>query len=199
MDPMVRHASDPAPLIPGTLLRFRWPSDPSDTEVIRSTVQESGRGLFVLEAPMPAGGTTVKVLAEAYYPEDVRASYFENMDPFRKADSSMGRLIVVSTLDLKGTIQVGSGVGSFFGYIDLTSPMLDEIRRNNRNANSRLKRNASREYWMQERENLREAEEAKVFDEWAEAYTHMYLEGAKYGRTPEHGGAVWKQNVQPRR
>lgn len=200
MDPLVRYKNDPAPLIPGTLLRFRWPSDPHDTEAVRSRVQERGRGLFVLEAPMPAGGTPVKVLAECYYPDELRVHYRrEGLDPFREADARMGRLVCVNTLPLRGTTRIGKGHGSFHGYTRLTEGMVLELRRNNRNARAELKRSSVGSYRKLELRDALDADDEEVYDEWSEAYAQAYIEGGTYAVNPEHGGRIWRHNVIHRR
>lgn len=195
MDPLVRHKHDPAPLIPGTLVRFRWPSDSHDTEVIRSRVQERGRGLFVLEAPRTMAGTPVRVLAECYYGDEIHPSYWKQLDPFRTEDARMGRLVCITTLPLRGTQSIGTGFGSFNGYIRLIPGMVREIRRNNRNARSHLKRQTVASYRAQEMRNRRAEEEEPIYEEWAERYAQAYIEGGTYAVHPEHGGRIWRHNV----
>ena len=196
MDPMVRYPHDPAPLIPGSLHRFRWPRDSHDTEVIRREIQDRGRGLFVLEHARTVAGTPLKVLAEAYYGDEIRPGYFQNLDSARQEDARMGRLVIVAVLPLRGTFRVGKGLGSFPAYLWLTGDMIEEIRRNNRSARSDLKRQSSAVHRRQALEDIQRQKDERVLDEFAEDHVARDLEVLKYAVDPEHGGAIWRHNVR---
>jgi hypothetical protein len=90
---------------------------------VRSEIAEEGRGLFVVAL----GGTGIRALVEAYYPEDIRSEYAARaLDRFRRCDFEQGRLVVVSEL---------------FKWVgELHPARILEVRRNARNARSHLKR-----------------------------------------------------------
>lgn len=179
-DPHIQHPHDPAPYVPGSPNRFRWPDphDP-DVEAIRRGVQEEGRGLYVLLAPWGDG----KCLVEAYYPEGVRDLFASTrLDPFRKTDLQEGRLVVVGIPRLRETIKVGKGLGSFrvMSPAGVTATMLEEIRENNRNARAHLRRNAPASYLKQEINDAIAAREQEAYDRWADFYYDAWLQTRKF-------------------
>jgi hypothetical protein len=104
--------------------------------------------------------------------------------------------VVVSTLSLRGTTRVGGkSRGSFFAYTRLTDDMVREVRRNNRNARSELRRQSTAGARAAELRDRHAKDEQPIFDQWAEMYEHAWLEGQKYALSPEHGGAVWRHNI----
>lgn len=177
MDPLVRHQNDPPPLIPGTTARFRWPEagDP-DVARIRERVQERGRSLFVLRLPMGP----LKVLAEAYYPDELRPAMWEQLDPARRSDWQNGRLVVLATIPVQGSLRIGQGKGGVYAIHHVTDPMLDEIRRNNRNARQDLKRHSSASARKLALEDAVASQEKAVYDEWSDLYEAAYRESLEY-------------------
>jgi len=179
-DPMIRDRHDAPPLVPGSAIRFKWPQPfDSDVEKVRTGVQERGRGLFVLRAPFGEA----KCLVEAYYPHEITANYAESvLDPLRFADMRQGRLIVVGNPRFRETMKVGEGVGSFrvLGPKGVTPTLLEEVRRNNRNARSHLKRNANPMYAKQELNDIIHQREQEAFDRWEDFYADAWKQTVKF-------------------
>lgn len=175
-DPLIRSYADRPPLVPGSLTRFRWP-EPGDPEVrmIRERVQESGKGLYILRAPYP----DAKVLVEAHYPNGMRPHYIDNhLDPYRKEDVQMGRLVVVRVFDdIKPPDQ------------PLDMRHIREIRRNNRNARGDLRRQSSGHARRLALEDRRRKEEQPVFDRWNSFVKQAKADTRKFAATPHVGPA----------
>jgi len=170
-DRHVRYPDDPGPLWPGRPdLRFTL-VDRSDPDLIRlrQDVQEEGRGLFVARA----GGTGVKCLLEAYYPEDIRPAYADKqLDRYRLAEFKMGRLVVIARHF------------NWFGEIDPV--MLDQMRRNNRNARKDLRRSHSpTDHRLALERDLAEKEKA-AYDAFEDFYTHAMIDTHKFAMAKKH-------------
>jgi hypothetical protein len=181
MDPHIRYPHDPAPVVPGAkpeaavertrpvyisreeILRFSWPDryDP-DVQRIRTEVAEGGKGLYI----MRMGGTGVKAVVEAYYPEDIREKYFlKNLNRFQKTDYCMGRLVAVNVL---------------FQYVGEIHPAhILEIRRNHRNARADLKRSHDFESYVAALHEEEERRIAPALGRWSDFYTDAYSETVK--------------------
>jgi len=166
------------PWIPGLAARFEW-ADPDDPDIatLRAEAQDGGPHLFILYTPVTLHASRVKVLAEAYYPADMQAATWEMLDPRQHADWQDGRLIVISTVPLKGTFRTnGNRPGSVNAFFRLTTDMMEELRRNNRNARRELKRKASAVYHKQELKSAIEEHERKAAEnsEFADAMVSAY-------------------------
>lgn len=175
-DPLIRNYHDRPPLVPGSLTRFRWPDEwDEEVRMIRERVQERGRGLYLLKAPYP----DAKVLVEAHYPLGMRDTYIEHhLDPFRKEDVRLGRLVVIRVFDdIKPPDQ------------KLNMNHIREIRRNNRNARGNLKRQSSGKHRKLEMEDRRRQEEKPVFDRWNNFIQQVKVDTLKYAMTPHVGPA----------
>lgn len=159
-DPQARHNNEVAPLVPGSSsARFVWPAPgDSDVERIRSDVQEGGPGLYVFY--MPDG--TRKALVEAYYPEGIRDAFFEQeLDPYRRADCRLGRLVAVNVIRI------------------LDSPVdqrtIQEIRRNNRAARRELKRMSTSGDRLREINDGQAADTDRAIQTYQDAYVDASL------------------------
>lgn len=166
------------PWIPGRAARFQMPrkGDP-DVERLRDGVQEGAAHLYVLYLPTMAGGSNVKVIAEAYHPDQLQPGTWFMVDPRQRADWQDGKLVVIGTKAVDGTFKVGGKhPGSVHAFFNLTEAMLAELRRNNRNARRDLKRKASAAYLEQEIRNAQEEADHKVAMEsdFADAYVDAY-------------------------
>jgi hypothetical protein len=165
-DPHVRYPNDPGPLVPGrTDLRYTvLPGDDHDVVRIRQDIQEEGRGLFVFEM----GGTGVRCLCEAYYPEDIRATYARrSLSKGSKADMEMGRLVVINEL---------------FQWVgEITTPMLTEIRRNNRAVHSHLKRSYDEQAHIKAMNDAEEERVAPAHEEFADFYAEAMKDTMQFG------------------
>lgn len=178
MDKMIRRRHDPPPFIPGTDVRFEWP-EPGDPDVamLRERVQEGAPGLYVLKLPM----LDLKVLAECYYPDELRDGMWRNFDPMRRADWQDGRLICMHTLNVDGAILVGGGRrGSVHAIRHLSDQVVEEIRRNNRSARRDLKRNSSATARRQELDNAEEDLTRRVSRDFEDAYAHAFAESMDF-------------------
>lgn len=164
-DPQIRSYEQQPPLIPGSRFRFEWPDyDDPDVYRIRTEVQEGAPGLYVLRSP----DRNMKAIVEAYYPEGIRHSFYENeLDPYRRADYQDGNLVVVHVWRVITR--------------EIDNRILDEIRRNNRSARSDLKRSASAHDRLLEMRNRREEEETASVEvrEFLDMYTDAALETRK--------------------
>ena len=179
---MERRANTTGPWIPGKASRLEWaaPGDP-DQLLVRQGVQENGAHLFVMYLPVSAGGTRVKTLVECYWPDEMRAGSFNQLDPRQKQDFQDGGPVVWSSLELEGTVRLGgSQPGSVNVFFALCEPMIEEIRRNNRNARSELRRSHSATDLKIEIENALEAKEDALMSEWTDMYVDAYEETAKF-------------------
>lgn len=179
MDGMIRRSHDPAPFVPGTVIRFEWPDagDPC-VKMVRERVQEGAPGLFVLRIP----GTPFKTLAECYYPDQMKPGTWSTMDPFRRADWQDGRLICITTVPVRGSFNIGGGrKGSVHAIREVTDQMVTELRRNNRNARSELKRSSTAGNRKKALEDIEEKRFEEASQEFADFYTEAYLDTQKYG------------------
>lgn len=158
------------PFVPGTRLRLREPGDRSLQQMVQDNVQEGGVGLYLFALPFVArNGLRPLVLAEAYFSSDLRSGTWNQLDPMRRADWQDGRLVVLKTLSLADTFQIGgSSPGAVNAFWRLTYPMLEEVRRNNRSARADLKRTSTAYDRSLELANAQEADEAPIFKAWDE-------------------------------
>jgi len=175
------------PWIPGKAARFELPDrgDP-DLALVRGGVQEGAPGLYVMYLPFTVGGAKVKCLVEAYYPEDLRPDTWNEVDPRQRTDWVDGRLVALHTIDIAGTFKVGgSTMGSVYAFMNLNEVMIEELRRNNRNARTELKRKSSTHARELELRNAIEANEEKIIDNCAfvDAYVEAH-ENTKAKLTP---------------
>lgn len=171
-DPHVRSYADPGPLVPGVWVRFRWP-EPYDDDVrrVREDLQEEGRGLFVLRAPFL---DSVRCLVEAYYPEDIRQAYFEReLDPLRRMDCRMGRLVVVGN-----DLAPGRRPAMWRGPLD--PRIVTALRASNRSARADLKRQVSPLYFKQALQDVNDREEDLLLEEWTDQYAEAFLDTLEY-------------------
>ena len=170
-DKHVRYPNDPGPLWPGKLdLRFTL-ADRRDPDLIRirENVQEEGTGLFVAHL----GGSGVKALLEAYYPEGIRNRYYEKqLDRYRKVEVNMGRLVVV------GQVTMWEG--------ELDGRILGMVQRNNRNARRDLRRSHSAVDHRIALEDDLAAKEKAAYDRFTDFYTHAALDTHKFGMMKKH-------------
>jgi len=170
-DPHIRFPNDPGPLLPGTQKRLRWPTrDNPDVFRVRQGVQESARGLFLLS--MQSG---IQVLAEGYYPEDWQASQSRNIDRFTLNELQQGRLgimgirfFIFNGLDsavygIPANIEDGGPIKMKIGDVLL------EVKRNNRQARSLLRRTYDVASWKLEEATDRESEEESILARIADA------------------------------
>lgn len=140
-DPHVRRDED-GPIIPGSSRRLLF-CEAGDESVrrIREEVQEGGAGLYAFRLFSDGGE---RVIAEAYYPEDMRPATYRTLSPAQRVDFADGRLVIVGVPSFKGTASVGEGFGSVqVAPFGVTDPVIREIRRNNRAARIVLKRQSS--------------------------------------------------------
>jgi len=126
-------------------------------ERIRQGVQNEGDGLYVLGTPDGR-----KAIVEAYYPERIKASFYENMlDPARQHDVNDGQLVVIDIWRILDR--------------EIDAKVINEIRRNNRNFRSGyFERGSARsqKLEMKQRREDREAaqpEVARFLDAYADA------------------------------
>jgi hypothetical protein len=148
-------------------------------------VQDNGVNLFVLHLPITVGGTRPKCLAVGFYPDEAQSATYFMLDPRQKADWEAGRLVILKTLELEGTQQLGDGFGSVSMYMGpLHDGMIAEIKRNNRNSRRDLKRQSSELYLKQEIANALEAQEEKKIQEsgFLDAYTEAYMDSEHHVR-----------------
>ena len=179
---MERRVDDIGPWIPGKASRLEWaePGDP-DQLLVRQGVQENGAHLFVMYLPVRVGGSTVKTLVECYWPDEMRAGSFNQLDPRQREDFKQGRIVVWSSVELEGTIRLGgSQVGSINVFWSLSNPMIEEVRRNNRNARSELRRSYSGTDLMLEIERDQEKKEDALMSDWTDMYVEAYEDTAKF-------------------
>lgn len=167
----VRYPQDPGPLVPGQKdLRYRMlPDSDHDVRRVRADCVESGNGLYVVEL----GDTGVRALVEAWYPDGIRDAYYQSfLDPFRKADYEMGRLIVV---------------GELFKWVGEIDPRrITEVNRNARNVHSELRRQRHATDFKNAMRNEEEAKFQKVEKEWADQYEDAYHETQEYAMGKPH-------------
>jgi hypothetical protein len=174
-DPQIRSYADSPPLYPdprGTH-QYGWPDvSESDVDLVRSFMQEGGRGMFVLRAPTRGtAGQEWKALVEAYYGDEIRPGFFERdlVDPQRQ-DSRDGKLVVVSELK------------RYFGH--LTSADLMEFKRNNRSSRRDLRRHASAASRERELRQLIEEEAEAEYREAADEAADALVDIATWAQTP---------------
>ena len=164
-DSHVKHPNDPGPLVPGSQTRVRFtllPGDDHDVRRVRNEVAEGGRGLFVVEM----GGTGVRSLIEAYYPEDIRSQYARRgLDRFRKADFEMGRLVCVNDFNQQ-----------FIWQGDIPGVYLEEIKRNHRNARRELRRSYDQSSHVREMENKIEEDRQGPLNEFSDWYASAMID-----------------------
>lgn len=143
-------------------LRYSWlPGDNPDVVRVREQVAEGGKGLFVVAL----GGTGVKALIEAYYPEDIREQYRKTLTRYQVADFEMGRLVAVSEL---------------FQWVGELHPLrITEIKRNSRNARRDLRRSHSQEDHKIALRNAEEDRVASTVDDWSSSYADAMAETVK--------------------
>lgn len=180
-DPHIRFHADPPPLVPGSQDRFTWPCEwDEDVQLLRDGMQESGKGLYVLRF------RSGKIVAEAYYPEDVRAAYFaEQLDPVRQSDYRCGRLVVVGY-----PLTMPNGRPRYIGD-DGISSILTVLRRGNRNARRELRRSYNPQQWRLELDDVKDAEYQKADD--ATGFSGSYVDAWKETRriiTPHSYGGL---------
>lgn len=181
-DPHIRYPNDPAPLVVSQMghhdLRYSWlPGDDPDVQRVRNEIQEEGHGLFVVAL----GDTGVKALIEAYYPEDIRPAYYKlHLDRHRKHDHDMGRLVAVREI---------------FQWLGEMHPlMLEEIRRNNRNARSELRRAYNPDQYVRDMENAEEEQTRLNTKDFEDFYADAYRESLKFALgTPRVSGYTPRQ------
>ncbi len=154
-DPHVRSYAASAPVTPDySGRRYGWP-DPYDADValLRSYMTEEGRGLFVLRAAVRGlKADEPHALVEAYYPEDIRPAYYSTwLTSPQKADYQDGRLVVVAEF-------------AIFPSGNLTERALLEFKKNNRNAQRDLKRQACASYQKQDLDHGIKAEQEADVD-----------------------------------
>ncbi len=169
-DPHIRERFVEPPLIPGLLQRFSWP-DPFDDDVamIRSNVQDDGRGLYVL--PLPVDG---KCVVEAYYPEDIKADYAATgLDPYRRHDMGLGHLVVIHIIWTLAR--------------EITWNHIAEIRRNNRQAVAELKRMSCASYHVLDLTEDHESHEKVILDRFGDWYEEAVRDTIKFAMTPHSG------------
>jgi hypothetical protein len=183
-DPHIRYPDDPGPLAPDATtvrlgLRYSWlPGDDPDVQRLRCEVQEEGRGLFVLAA----GDTGVKVLVEAYYPEDIRPEYYHtSLDRYRKHEHDMGRLVAINEI---------------FSWVGEMHPLhMEEIRRNNRNARKDLKREHNPDAYEREARDIEDEQTRINSEDFNQFYADAYAESLKFAvGTPRVSGYTPKQS-----
>lgn len=176
---MERNRNDEAPWVPGLEARFQWPDrDDPDLALVRSGVQEGAKGLYVLYLPITIGGSPVKVLAEAYYPDEMRDATWTMLDPRQRADWQDGRLVVIATVPLSGTFVFGDGKqGSVYAFMQLDERAVEELRRNNRDSRQDLKRQVSGHALKLAIKDELDRKENEVFSgsDFTQAYTDAYL------------------------
>lgn len=160
MSRYLRSNNEPAPRLAGRHARYRWPLDDSEQRLIEAEIQEGGKGLWVLLSPVQ---DNVKVLVEAYYPEDIRADYFKNqLDPMRRVDYQDGHLVTVA--------EVAQWVGP------LPKELIYQIRKNNRNARKELRRKSTAYDRELEMKRLQEEQEKPIFDAYEDQYQYAARE-----------------------
>lgn len=158
-DPLIRSYSDPPPHTP-TLgsqedWTYRWPvENEPDVALLRSYMQEQGRGLYVLR--MPTGDA--KVLVQAFYPDEI-SSLFAGSELYgtQLADYKDGRLVVTDELALwRGPLDPYRELKKLTGRGGTVR--LVEFKRNNRNARLDLKRQSDGGFRAQELSTALEGE-----------------------------------------
>ena len=171
LDPHVRYPGDDGPLWPGKSdLRYTLVEggDP-DLRRVRENVQEGGVGLFVVHL----GGSGVKALIEAYYPDNIREAYFEkSLDKYRKSESRQGRLIAISQIS--------------FWHGELDMRIINMVQRNNRNARRDLRRSHSATDHRIALDNDLAAKEQEAYDNFEDFYTNAMVETHKFGMGKKH-------------
>lgn len=187
---MNRYPSDPGPLVPGKTERFDWiPDNDSDLVRLRADLVEGGKGIWMFGMP----GTDTRVVAEAHYPEDIRDRYYEtSLEPRRRHDVNMGRLVCVGVLFIMPF--------SLDSCVYMTPPdsygnvkwrrgwMADEINRNNRNARRDLRRTLDATSHRLAMDDMHQQEEDAVFatyDEGVEDAVKQTLDLGKPKNTPK--------------
>lgn len=178
-DPLVRFPHDPAPYIPGSLVRYHWCDDfDEDVALLRENLQEQGKGLYVLRWGED------KVVAEAYYPEDIRPEFFKlELDPYRQDDYRRGRLVVVGyPLNRGGDPQK---VGC-----DGLRPILTVLRRGNRNSRQALRRSYNPSQWLREAREVERQEFDKADREsgFSDYYVDAWKETRNILKPKSYGG-----------
>lgn len=166
-DPHIRYPQDPGPLLPykadGGHLRFRWPrKDDPRPNLLRRRVQEGGTGVYIVRPPAALEGEESGFcVIEAYYPDQFSESYYHQLDPARRSDWQLGRLVVLNT---------GWWLAPkvFHERIDPFDLLVTEIRRNNRQSRQDLRRQVHETYIKDELDRRQEAREDEVLDATAD-------------------------------
>lgn len=179
-DPHIKSYRDPAPFIPGTATRYRWPRT-MDREVtmIRRQVQNSGEGLYILRPPHDQPYSSI--LVEAYYPFHIRDDYVEWLDPFRREDMRNGNLVVVAAFDGVHGPEIKPPEEQ------LNRKHIMEIRRNNREARRHLRRKSTAKQRKREiRDNIDQQDE-EVYSRWDEIVDEATRDTRKFGMATRVG------------
>jgi hypothetical protein len=158
-------------------MRFRWPEyGDENVAQIRTKMQESGRGLFVLRTPQGDNA-----LVEAYYPVDIQQGYAGRwLDERQLADFADGKLVVVGD-------DLGPARRPLRWSGRLSERLITELRRNNRNTRSDLKRQVNATYTKLELEDRMAEDEAAAFSRFADFYEQAMSDTVKFGMTPHVG------------
>ena len=180
-DPHLRQTHDGV-VVPGSDMVLEYPS-PFDPNVqrIRSEVSEHGAGLYVFYARM--GERRVPVVAEAYYPDEMRDPMAETIvDGLRAQRFRDGALTIISFPPYVHTQEVGSGLGSLrIAPGGVTGAMITEINEFNRSTQKRFRRTSSEAQRARELHRVREEEEDAAIREigYYDAYFDAALETRK--------------------
>jgi len=170
------------PWIPGKASRLLWcdPGDP-DQLLVREGVQEYGVHLYIMYLPFEVGGTQIKTLVEVYWPDELRDGSVHHLDPRQRQDFHEGRPVVWSSLELNGTVRIGGNeLGAINAFFALCTPMIEEVRRNNRNALKELRRSHSAADLKLEMEATLERDENEKMAAWADHYVEAYEDTEKF-------------------
>lgn len=190
-DPLIRSYHETPPFQPGLdPVRFRWPGrHEQDVRKIRESVQDGGKGLYVLIDP----AKDCKALVEAYYPEDIRPSYAkpervqietsygnevvtmsDQLNPYQYEDFRVGRLVCIAVEK------------RYVGELD--GKDIVKIRKGNANARKDLRRNASAWVRAQNMRTKAEREEDKKIDEFSSIGDTFDEEASRIIKPHSYGG-----------
>ena len=171
-------------MVPGSAKRFRWPQ-PGDPDVyrLRTEIQEGAPGLFLLYLT-----TGVGVLVEAYYPDEWKPSQVGHIEKYTRSEIANGRL---GAMGIRFFIFNGFDSGEYGVPVPLEEGsngttikmkrgnVFAEVRRNNRNARSELKRAYDRYAWELEEGDLQTAAERGAEDRLDDAFQNAVRETEK--------------------